>query len=123
MSQLPLQYPGEAWRRVLHHLRNIAHRVTPKVAAAECDTSPSLLRDALDERDRKGVRAECCLSSSSSPPPRSARSCSPISHHPFGFEIVKPKKLTPEQRLARLEAEVENYFGVAGRDVVARSRR
>lgn len=111
------------WLQALDLVRAIVARVTPKEVAFQLDTSSSNLADALNERDRKAFRAEAliCLLLMADDDERQAV-LEPIANA-LGFEVIKAKKLSPEQRLARLESDLLERFGPAGAELVAKHRR
>lgn len=119
MSQAALNFgPSEtertAWHRVLDVVREVVATVGLKQLAFDLDCSPSLLGDALAERDRKGIRAEWIptILTRATDLQRGALLCALA--EPVGFDVVRRKVLTPEERLARLEALVTAKLGTVG---------
>lgn len=106
------------WRNALDTLRAVVARVTPKEAAYQLDTGASNLADALAERDRKALRAEAMLVLLLLADDDERRAVLEPIAAALGFAIEPLEKLTPEQKLARLEEAVRTQLGPLGEQLL-----
>jgi hypothetical protein len=103
----PSDRDKQAWHDVLAVLADVVARVSLKEAAFRLDVEPSALANALRERDRHYIRAEWLM-------PLLELAASVGLAHELASALVKPARLvvvaaqplTPDQKLARLEAAI-----------------
>ena len=105
------------WRPLLDEFRAIVHRVTPKEAAHQLDTSGSNLGDALFERDRKALRFEAGLVLLLMIPVQERLAVLRPLMRGLGFDIEPTKKLTPEQENQRLRQALRS-LGKVGETLI-----
>ena len=119
MSQTAIDFgANEAARnvtaRVLDVVREVVAAVSLKQIAYDLDVSPSTLSDALNGREHRPFRLEWLPSIllRASDPQRAALIAELAA--PVGFDVVRRKVLTAEERLARLEDALRTQLGAAG---------
>lgn len=119
MSQLALDYGIADKARAMHRalldiLRSVVARVSLKEVAFMLDTSPSMVADALAERERKGVRLEWLPVLLGVADDGEREEILKLLADPFGFTVQRRRKLTPTERLRVIEARLVKKFGEAG---------
>lgn len=91
-----------------------------KDAAYRLDVSPSLLSDAIAERDRKGVRLAWLPAILLAAPEEHALSILNALAKLRRFQIVRTHRpLTPEEKLEALRDKLRLRFGAAGAELAA----
>jgi len=92
--------PFDVGDELLAKLRIAVDAMGLKVAAAECDLSPSQLGDALAERDRKSLRIRPLIALLRVMPADLRDGILRSLVAPFGFELRARKPMTPSEELA-----------------------
>lgn len=120
--------PGSAWTRLLDSIRDAATVITHKELAYALNVQPSYLSEALapvDQRikNRKGVRAEWLPTILAMAPVPAQLGILTELAVPVGYDVIRRKERTPEERLAALEQRIASEFGVVGARLVEESRR
>lgn len=113
----------DPWSGVLDALRDAIAVITPKELAYRLDIQPSYLSDALRGHDRKGLRAEWIPIILAMAPDSVRAAILTAMAAPCGYEVVRRRDLTPEERLARLEQRITSELGPAGQRLVEENRR
>ena len=113
MTQKPLDFGdryrySQAWDAILEQLNRAVVNVGRKEAAYQLDTSPSVLSNALAERDRHVVRAPWLPYLTAAAPDNSIVE---ILAGLRGLTIAPAVELTPEQKLDRLTRALEGTLG------------
>lgn len=121
-EQLALSYgvrhaTSEQWQALLAALESVVQALGPKQVAFDLDVAPSALAHALKERDRHYVRAEW-LPYLVTHAPNDAVVALIASWR--GLVVEARPVLTPEQKLARLEAALAESFGADVAELVRR---
>lgn len=93
-----------AWSSVLPPLRQLVQHVGLKECAFRCDTSPSMLADALAERKHRHMRVEWVMAIVDAAPLAMRETVLGPWNAFFGFKIELLPVVTPEQELERLRA-------------------
>ena len=96
-------YYVSVWDRLLAYFNETVTHVGVKQAAADLDTSPSVLKHALCERERHEVKARWVpylLRKSPTDDPAA------LLVSVRGLEVSQARTLTPEQELAALKAAI-----------------
>lgn len=113
----------ESWSRLLDVLRDAVMVITPKELAFRLDIQPSYLSEALRGHDRKGIRAEWIPTILAMAPEANRIAILGELAAQCGFEVIRRKDLSPEERLARLEQRITTELGPAGQRLVEENRR
>jgi len=100
--------------RVLDVVRQVVATVTLKQLAYDLDVSPSTLSDALAGREHRSFRLEWLPVVLSRATDVQRVALLSALAEPSGFEVARRRVLTPEERLARLEALVSTRLGDVG---------
>ena len=119
MSTLDLPFERDArvenaWKRLRAAVYEAVQAIGVKEAAYQLDIAPSLLSDALNERDRKNFQLKwlpTILAIASDA--HQLAIMSELADY-CGFDLVKRKKLTAEERLERLENALRSKLGKIG---------
>jgi hypothetical protein len=112
-----------AWVDLREAFRSAVAAIGLKEAAFRLDVSPSLLSDALAERDRKGLRLEWLPALLLIAPAEHAATILGLLASMRGLEVVRRKALTPEEKLERLTEKLRARFGAAGAELAAEVER
>ena len=128
MSQVAIDFgPTESsrssWLETLEAIKEIVSSVGLKQLAYDLDVSPSLLGDALAERDRKGVRAEWLPTLLARASDMQAEALLTALAGPRGFDVERREVLTAEEELRRLKRAIRDQLGSVGEEVLRRAAR
>lgn len=112
-----------AWDRLEETVIAAIAAITPKELCWRLKIKPGYLSDAIEGRDRKGIRLEWLPVILAMAPDMHRRAILAELAAPCSYEVVRRKELTPEERLAALEERVAQRFGQAGAELVMEARR
>ena len=113
----------DEWSRLREVLIQAIAVITPKELCWRLGIKPGYLSDALEERDRKGIKAEWIPVILALAPDGTRRAILDALAAPCGYEVERRKELTPEEKLARWEERVKQEFGAAGLRLAEEMRR
>lgn len=109
-----------AWEELREAFRLAIGAVGLKDAAYRLDVSPSLLSDALAERDRKGVRLEWLPAIILAAPEENALAIIGALARLRRFEVSRSKRvLSDAEKLEALREKLRTRFGAAGLELAA----
>jgi hypothetical protein len=104
-----------AWANLLDAIRLAVGELGGiKELAYQVDSSPSLVSDALAERDRKRVAAEWLVTIILRAPEPAALALLQRLADLRGCEVSRRRALTAEEKLERLQEMLRQRFGAAG---------
>lgn len=117
--------PQEAtsWDRLNDVVIAAIAAITPKELCWRLKIKPGYLSDAIEGRDRKGIRLEWLPVILAMAPDIHRRAILAEIAAPAGYEVVRRKERTPEERLSDLEERVAQRFGPAGAELIMENRR
>lgn len=108
-------YYEAVWQRLLSLLNDVVTVVGVKVAAADLDTSPSVLKHALAARDRHYIKAEWLPYLIAKAP---SDEIVELLASVRGLVVGEKRELTADEKLARLESAIEKHFSRAVREAI-----
>lgn len=116
-EQLPLYRANERisnqWAALLPMVRSVVDFIGLKECAWRCDTSPSMLADALAERNHRYLRVEWLLAILDAAPVAVRETAMKPLAATVGFDISRRRELTPEEELAALRRIVARVAPIA----------
>lgn len=123
MSNLDLPFQRDtraesAWLRLRKAVYEAVQAVGVKEVAYRLDVAPSLLSDALNERDRKNFQLRWVFVVLDLASDAHRRSIAAELAGYGGFDITPRKVLTAEERLARLEDALRSKLGKVGESLL-----
>jgi hypothetical protein len=104
----------QAHRKLLRIVNDAVDVLGLVQAAGACDCSKSDLASALAGREHRHLRVEWLLAIADVAPADCRRAIVDALVTWLGLSVVPSRPLTPEERLAQLEARVAVRFGQAG---------
>lgn len=123
MTQIDLEFGPDArarecWSAVLAAMRAAIDSIGHKELAYRLDVAPSLLSEALNERERKHVQARWLPTILLLAPDPHRRAILDALAGVAGYEVTARKVLSPAEKLARLEEAVRSKLGAVGEELL-----
>lgn len=123
MTQIDLEFGPDArarecWADVLTAIRAAIDSIGHKELAYRLDVAPSLLSEALNERERKHVQARWLPTILLLAPDPHRKAILDALAGAAGYEVAAKKVLSPEERLTRLEDALRTRLGKVGEDLL-----
>jgi hypothetical protein len=106
------------WRKVLHAVRGAVDSIGHKELAFHLDIAPSLLSEALHERERKHFQLRWLPVVLMLSDELHRVSILSALAEPAGYDLAKRRRLTPQERLDKLESVVLNRLGSLGQQLL-----
>lgn len=123
MGAIGFPQADSEWDRIRQRLIEAIAVITPKELCWRLGIKPQYLSDALEERDRKGIKAEWIPVILALSPDSMRLAILRELAGQVGFDVERRKELTAEEKNARWEERVKQEFGVAGLRLAEEMRR